>query len=160
VDKEKMINIKKKALIKFLEILRASAVSIERQINQTRQAAIEAPSRMQSRHDSSRQELSYQVDQLTRRLSEIYHNIEILERFKAPISSEITVGSLIQLKEEDGRDLCCFIVPGGSGNIIETDKWEITVISPQAPLSKLLQGGKAGDSVSLGSRRLHIIAVF
>lgn len=115
---------------------------------------------MQSRHDSSRQELSYQVDQLTNRLSEIYHNIETLERFEIPISDEVTAGSLVQLKEEGGRDLCCFILPGGNGNIIEADQWKITVISPQAPLSKLLQGKKASDSVFFGTRKFHIIAVF
>lgn len=161
VDEERMIGIKQEALTGFIEVLTTSAESLERQINQTRQAAIEAPSRMQSRHDSSRQELSYQVDQLTKRLSEMRRNIEILKTFKIPISEEIVVGSLVQLRGEEGKkDLCFLILPGGSGNVIEVNGKKITVISPEAPLSKRLQGKKPNDSVFTDKGKFHVVAVF
>jgi len=156
------ISIKKEVVDKLLELLKEKLISIRKEIDQTRQAAIEAPGRMQSRHDSSKQELSYLVDGLLNLLTDFQRDIVILERFKIEKSKSegITIGSIIQVKTEGGENFYC-ILPGGGGTIIDINRiGKITIVTPQTPLARSLLGKKVGDCITVGQRKLTVLSIF
>jgi len=161
MNKEAVI-IKGLIVEKLVKILTETALLTKKKIEQTRRAAIEAPGRMQSRYDSSKQEYSYQVDGLQKSLLKIQQGIEMLHEFKVNKLSfdKVTMGSIVQVRKNSEK-IFYFILPVGGGNVFETEQFgKITIIAPEAPITKLLLDKRKDDSVLIGSRKLCIVSVF
>lgn len=158
---EKITNIKKRVLKIILNRLEETALSTQKSLERTRRDAIESPGRMQSRYDSAKQELSYLADSLQNRLSQIQREITILRSFEITESlseDEITLGSLIQIEEEDEKRFY-FILPVGSGETITTEFGEVITITPSSPLGRSFIGKTVEDIVFIGPRKLTITAI-
>ena len=100
--------VKTTILDKLLQSIIENAGFIESQIEQKSKDMSEAPGRMQSRYDSSKQEIGYMVDSLNKRLLRIRQDMFMIERFKrestenCDASQDEVVGSVGQL--EIGRE--------------------------------------------------------
>jgi transcription elongation GreA/GreB family factor len=147
------------------EILAAIIASIEgnisfheKMIEQTRQDVIAAPSRMQSRYDSSRQELSYQFDKLNERLGELLDHLNSVKIMNIAETRAVGIGSIVTTNEQ-GVTETYFVSVGGEGKVLKVNDFEIIVISPSAPLALELMGKKRGQCITFRSRQIEIVAI-
>src|SRR3989344_4566230 len=152
--------VKTTILDKLLQSIIENAGFIESQIEQKSKDMSEAPGRMQSRYDSSKQEIGYMVDSLNKRLLRIRQDMFMIERFKRESTEncdacqDVVVGSVVQL-EIGGEKEFYLILPAGGGTSFPVEGvGEITIISPDSALAKAIIGGKNGDEVQFGSTRI------
>lgn len=158
--------IKTIVLDRLLQLLNENASFIESQIEQKSKDMSEAPGRMQSRYDSSKQEIGYMVDSLNNRLFNLKKDISIIEEFKREyIKSDIPcqnvgIGSFVQL-EIGGEKEFYFILPAGGGTTVSAEELgEITIISPDSALTKAIIGRKVGEETQLNSAKIVLISAF
>lgn len=70
----------------------------------------------------------------------------------------ISIGALIEL-EHSGETLWYFLGPAAGGTEVESGGREVLVITPQAPLGRLLAGKRQGEQVQLERTIYHIVKV-
>lgn len=164
---EKINSVKKAIFEQVLTVLKENETSTKAQVEQTRKDMIAAPGRMQSRHDSSKQELSYLLGGLQKKLRDTQLEIsslegsesEILLRKSESFQNTITVGSLVKIKR-DGKEYSYFILPAGGGIEIKAqDIGEITVITPQSPLANVLLGKSVNCSMVVNEKEIVVVSV-
>ena len=156
-----IISIKKEVIKALLEKLSEALSLAERQLEQARQGAIEAPGRMQSRYDSAKQEFSYLAESYQKRIFQIKNEISTLEEWKVRQTSKeiVDVGSLVETEEDRNKKKSFyFILPAGAGEIVKNRRLRktITIISVKSPLAKELLNKRVGDSLVIASRKLTI----
>lgn len=159
------ILIKKEIVEALLEKLREALSITERQLEQARQGAIEAPGRMQSRYDSAKQEFSYLAESYQKRIFQIKNEISTLEEWKVRQTSKeiIGMGSLVEIEEDRNKKKSFyFILPAGAGEIVKNRRLKktITIISVKSPLAKELLNKRVGDSLVVASRKLTIVCLY
>jgi len=78
--------------------------------------------------------------------------------------SEIELGSLVQLEDEECATQCLFLGPSAGGLKFEYEDKEITLITTSSPLGEALIGRCIGDEVEMklaGKNRLYeIVAIY
>jgi len=141
----------KKALIeKVVEKLQKEVSELEANITSMHQAAIDAPSAMQSHSDTTKFQMNALKDDVEKQLSTKNGELEMLEKFEImPItpSKEIRSGSLIKIKDGE-KEINYFFLDGGSGIQIEDEsKNMIIVVGGNSPMGNALLGKKVGDEV-------------
>lgn len=155
-----ILRVKSFIVEKVLEKLSYDEGQIDLQLKTTRQLAIDSPGRMQSRYDSSKQELSYLVDSHQERLIQIKKEQVLLKNFKFGLAGdEVRTGDMVEVNS-DSNQLFYFILPCGGGQIIEvSDFGQITVITHLSPLGKMLLGKMEGDLFMFNGKELEVIQV-
>ena len=119
-----------------------SKISAER----TRQDAINAEGRMQTRYGSEKEETGYLADGLKQRNRDILKGIELLRALPLPQSPQrVERGCLVRIADEQGEANDYFVLPYGGGESISTEHGEITVLSPTAPLGRVILNKTKGD---------------
>ncbi len=163
MKKEEVFVIKKELLGVLSGIKQDALNEIQKHSDRVKQEAIEAPGGMQSRYDSSKQELGYLVDSLENRISQLKRDIAILKSQKIDNDSKekVDICALVEIEERQKSDFY-FISSAGGGEKIKNHFLgkEIKIISPSSPIGAVLMGRVAGESVFLGQRTLTIISVF
>ncbi len=130
---------------KILESLKKESAFLKEELGRVSQEAIQAPGRMESRYDSSKQELSYEANRIQQRMDMLEENMNIISAFRQ--SNDISsagVGSLISARKDNGQSCAFFILPSGEGELVES----VMVISPKSPIFPAMEGKKAGESFS------------
>ena len=153
-------------LDELLKSLNDNSQFITSQIDQKGKDISEAPGRMQSRYDSSKQELGYMADSLNKRLLVIRGEIAALEKFRRENKQltvthcEIGIGSLFGLRDGEGEKEFYLILPVGGGTSFPSNEFgEITVISPDSPLAKAVIGKKNGDEMQFGTNKMKLLTM-
>lgn len=132
---------------KIVELLRARRDTFFQSYETHRQASIEAPSRMQSRHDTSREELGRIADSAAR-------NIEQLDKLIAHIEgsgtadkkfTRIRVGALVSVIEGEKRFYVYLTPEGAGGEQLEIEGMAVYTISPSSPIGKSLIAKEIDD---------------
>lgn len=131
----------------------------------SRQEALAAPSRMESRYDSTKQEASYNAHALMDRMHKLHGDYEKIETIHIEEGTKtIDIGSLVYvLITENGESYNAFyiVLPGGEGFSIphpEEDK-QIIVVGPQTPLGSVLMGRVENEEVEFRSKKINIISI-
>lgn len=157
---ETISEIKSFVVEKVLERMNHDEEQTDLQMRTTRQLAIDSPGRMQSRYDSTKQELSYLVDSYQNRLSDIKKEKSVLENFKiVPAGEEIKTGDMVELDTGSTRQFY-LILPYGGGVVTEVPNFGgVTVITPLSPLGKILLGKIVGDSVVCNGKEFKIMQI-
>ena len=137
-NKSELVETLLERLGSVLECMTASAEN-------ARQASVEAPGAMQSRYDSSKEEQGYLADacniishQMKRELS----GMRFIELPKNP--SFVATGCLVRVEDDLGIE-DYLILPYTGGEIIETEKGEVIVMTPNAPFAQAMLGLQKGD---------------
>ncbi|MEK6935121.1 MAG: GreA/GreB family elongation factor [Nanoarchaeota archaeon] len=138
----------KKALLGIL--ISNASQELERMTEATdkmRQSAIDAPGRMESRYDSSKQEYSYLADSMNARRIELNDALSALQQFDLPENqNSVDIGTLVKLMDESAQKVnSYFVLPAAGGEYIETEEGEVTIITQQAPLCAAMMGLKKDD---------------
>lgn len=127
------------------QIERTSEV-VAQAAERTRQDVINAEGRMQTRYGSEKEETGYLADGLSQRNQEIRQGLGLLRSLNLPQSPQkVERGCLVRIADERGDASDYFILPYGGGESIATEHGEITVLSPTAPLGRLILNKSKGD---------------
>lgn len=139
--------------------LREAIESTRTQLRLTRDEAIAAPGRMESRYDSTKQEASYhasaliaRLDELTKRLAAVSQNQPMPEG-----GGSVQIGSLVAVSR-GGKKSYVFVVAAGEGEELHSNAIEspATATSPQSPIGSLIMRKKAGQSCEFRGKPIII----
>jgi transcription elongation GreA/GreB family factor len=128
-------------------------------------AATDEESKPENQYDTRALEAGYLAQAQSARVDEAERMLKVLKEFPLREHAEgapIVTGSLVHL-ESDGAELWYFLLPYGAGIKTETDGKEITVVSHDSPLGRLLLGKRVGDSFTFrkpgGDKEFEILDV-
>ena len=153
--------VKNQLLKKVIEKMEEKEKETMTQIERNRQDAIESPGRMQSRYDSMKQELSYLVDSLFKRLGDLKKEISNLKKFSMDetIAGEVKLGTIVET-ESNGNKRIFFMLPAGAGESIQDDKLgKITILTFVSPLGKSLLGKVEGEEIAAMGKQYLITKI-
>ena len=105
----------------------------------------DAPSRNESRYDSSKAELQYSINAYARRLEEVRLALERLEGVYIGRSETAGSGSIVSFS----NGLSVFVLPCCGGERVEAGERTVVVITPSSPLFAVLKGKRVGEKVKL-----------
>jgi transcription elongation GreA/GreB family factor len=129
------------------------------------QSSLEAEGRMQSRYDSTKEEMAYLANSYQNSMQRTMESIVFFEKYKLiediP-SQHIQLGSIVRV-EEDNDCETYFISEKSGGLKVDLEEEVIFVITPSSPIGQILLGQKSGSDISIstpgGNRRLKILEV-
>jgi|APSaa5957512535_1039671.scaffolds.fasta_scaffold151462_2 transcription elongation GreA/GreB family factor len=158
---------KSKLLQQLMDTLEEKASITNKSFERAQKDVIEAPGRMESRYDSTKQESSYLADSFYKRSFEIDQAIKTLKSLsesRLQYRNVIEIGSVVRLKESgQTEDEWYIILPVGGGETLYDNSTEIFVISSYSPIADCLLEKRKGDSIKLSldrnSRQLEILEV-
>jgi transcription elongation GreA/GreB family factor len=137
--------------VEVLAVLRKRLKDKERElkalIKDLQERRNDAPSRNESRYDSSKAELQYSINAYARRLEEVRLALERLEGVHVGKSETVGLGSIVSFS----NGLSVFVLPCCGGEKVEAEGRSIVVITPSSPIFGLLRGKRAGERVKLPS---------
>ena len=111
---------------------------------------IDAPGAMQSHHDTTKIETGWLIDGLVKRRKAVENTLSVLTEIASVMQSRefdhVLSGALVTL-EHLNDVLRFFIVPDGEGSNVKIDEWDITLMSPTAPICSQLLGKEVGDTI-------------
>lgn len=110
--------------------------------------------RMQSRYDTFKEEAQYlvtaheaRIAELRMALAQIQTMLEHVDTLEA--HSTVRIGSVVLIEADTGTQRLHLLSPAGGGIQIENEGKALFVLTPDAPLGKLLLGKEEGDEVEL-----------
>lgn len=111
--------------------------------------ATHAEAKAETKWDTCGLEQSYLARGHAKQFETLAQQVEELRKFNPPDFSGkvIAAGALVET-EMNGEILLFFLLPCGGGIEILLDKREITVITPESPVGKALDGRRQGDVYS------------
>ena len=144
----------------LVQVLRDIDVSIE----STRQEALQAPSRMESRYDSAKQEASYRANELIERRLHIQDDAKNLEKYMAEGIKQcnaVEEGALIGVHDDAGKKSMYFLLPAGQGEILSYPETEekVFVISTQSPIASAFMHKQVGDVCAYRDKKYEIVSI-
>ena len=135
-------------------------------VNATQQAhetATHEENVAENKYDTLGLEAGYLAFGQSQRVAECASDLQIWRNVKQVALSKnniISVGALVELLDEQDKTLTVFLGPAAGGLKIETDKGELIVVTPSAPLGQALVGRCWQDEleIQLGDKtKLYII---
>ena len=123
--------------------------------------ATDEQSRAENKYDTRGLEASYLAHGQSRQVVETeqareqYASLPV-RAFEA--AEPIGIGALIELKH-DGEHLWYFLGPAAGGTEVECAGQEVLVITPQAPLGRLLAGRRRSEQIQFGRVNYRIVQV-
>ena len=160
-----MLNLKNKSaiVIKYREKLQTEFNTLKGHIEDTKTRMIDAPGAMLSHHDTSKVELGWLLDGMSRRIEGIKDASDGVDKAISASAFQanegvVSVGSLVVVSNESS-EMIYFLVPLGEGRAIEHEGKQILFLSPSAPLGRQLLGKEEGDTVILKGQQFEISQV-
>jgi len=140
---------KKQVMENLVKKLEEETNRLKRVIKDLIERRNEAPTRNETRYDSTRAELQYSLNAYQLKLAELESTLSdlkvFLEGFNLKKCSKVEIGSFVQL--ENGLSL--LILPFFGGETIKLDGKEINIITPKTPIYRVIKEKKEGDIVIL-----------
>lgn len=139
-----------------MAILKAVRAALEEELRRQLAAqemaadgATHAEARAETKWDTCGLEQSYLARGHAKQFETLARQVEELRAFVPPDFSgrSIGPGALIET-EMDGETFLFFLLHCGGGTVIEIDRREITVITPDSPVGAALIGKRAGGAYS------------
>lgn len=150
-----------------LRVLRQQlAASLERIMSAqgtVQSGATHSEAKQEHPKDTRSTEASYLARGLAERVETMQDAVNTLAVFRPRPRDDddpISLGDLVALAHDDGRETIHFLAPVGGGEKLMIGKKEVLVLTARAPLGAALIGKQAGDEVELdlpgGKRILEI----
>lgn len=147
------IHMNKKACVEVvLDALRLEISNLTREYKRVSDEAIHAPGFMESQHDTTKQELSYEAERIQRRMSVLEHTVEEVSSFVPTLqkNERIEVGALVRVEIVSDDTTKKFpqvqflILPFGEGEEVAGT----LVLSPHSPIFHDMHGKVVGELFS------------
>lgn len=153
----------KEIITAAIEYIDSKTETTKKQVKGAIQSAIEAPSRMESRYDSTREEHEMKAAAIGGNLE----GLRLLKEFMVGLLSghelqnndRIVLGSLVKLDYRDGDEdeEYLLIVPNNGGDEIEVQGTQVRTVSIDSPLGSALIGHSMGEKVNYTPDRIAIM---
>lgn len=115
-----------------------------------KQIALDAPGRMQSRYDTTKEEQSALHNALKKQYLILQNTIKEIKEIKLSTFNSVQVGTLVKVKDQNKNGLYFyFIISRGGGESIKIDNVDVTFISVDSLLGKALYGYKKSDVIKV-----------
>ena len=120
---------------------------LKRTIKDLTERRNEAPTRNESRYDSTRAELQYVLNGYKKRLLALESSLSELRYFaeKVEKTDRVKEGSLVSLS----NGLKLLVLPVFGGETVEVDGEKVNIITPKTPIYAVMEGKGNGDRVRL-----------
>lgn len=158
-------DIKKNLLKQLQQIFVAELENLERSAQAAAENATHAENKPEHKYDTRALEASYLAGAQRERSLELRAALMKLENLPMRVFSDddsIAITALIELQEGDRVGLY-LLMPVGAGYRFLLDAKEVTTITTQSPLGKLLPGKYVGDVVTIsttqGNKEYEIVSV-
>ena len=157
MDKEQLI---RELVAKLLEQSELSS----RSSRVARQASIDAPSKMESRYDSTKSEQDWLSHAFALSSMETRKGVQEIQAVNLTPSVMVRIGSIVTVEKEGAQIERYFVLPAGSGKVLQEKSFHrVTVVTPKSPVGLALMGRTAGGSCEVntprGFCRLTILSV-
>jgi len=136
--------------------------------NNAHSAATDDQSIAETQYDTLAIEASYLAEGQSRRVEELQQAIRAFlqlssEQKNNALNYVVTIGSLVQLFQDEESKNWFFIAPAAAGFKTTIAQQNVTVVTPESPMGKALINLSVGDEVNLtlGSHQLndHIVTL-
>jgi len=111
----------------------------------------------ENKYDTLGLEAAYLAHGQSNRILKLEEDIRAFKQLEFNESGSIDLGSLVELEDEDGETSFVFLGPGAGGFKINQNNQPIQIITPAAPLGKLLMGAEIDDEVTLESGKEFVV---
>ena len=147
-------------LNKPVTLLKDVATAFEKRIAELKKAVStsqemtrDAPGRIESRYDTSREETGWLTTGLGVVLGEMEHNYALFKCIPPRPMSMVMTGACFEAVTLDGGTrVRCLVCPGGSGLECESEGQVVTLVSPESPLAAGAFGKSAHDVFTVNNR--------
>lgn len=133
----------------FIEQFKLKMYSQQKLVDDARLEANSPELKSDGKYDTRATEAKYLVDAMAVKLDALKKDVTDLERVNTERSTEVAVGSLVLILEEEKSELWYYLIAGAAGVEIEMDGVKIVALSIQSPIGKSLFGHESGDEVEV-----------
>ncbi len=118
----------------------------------------DAPGRIASRYDTSREETGWLASGQAALLGEWERNYALFRAIDTCRKDSVQIGAFFEAESLTGTvRLRCLVCQGGSGLECETSQGKVTLVSPSSPLTAAAIGRRANDVFTVSGRIDYII---
>ena len=146
------MNTKSEIHQKFVEKLEGELASITQAAKNTYATATDEEHQAEHKYDTFSLESSYLARGQAKRVDELTLAVDSLRTLSLSEYGDETpvdLGALVDVSDATGNMRHLFLCPAGGGEQLETDVGTVTMVTPDAPIGKILLGRKKGDRVIL-----------
>ena len=115
----------------------------------------------ENKYDTLGLEAAYLAHGQSGRILQLEEDIRAYEQMEIKESNQVALGSLVQLEHDKGEMTVVFLGPACGGFKINYDNQSVQIVTPAAPLGRLLLGAQPEDEITLqtGSEdRVYLVA--
>lgn len=127
--------------------LEENAVLQQASIEREKEVVRDAPTAMESRSDTTRNQRGRLIESLQSQYGEMQSQLVALRELRVEEKQEVGPGALVNVKARGGTSF--FLIIPGAGGTLEFDDVIIEIISPASPVAMGLSGYKAGVTVEI-----------
>lgn len=118
----------------------------------------EAPGRIASRYDTSREETGWLASGQAALLGEWERNYALFRGIGDARKDSVQIGAFFEAESLTGTfRIRCLVCQGGSGFECDTAQGKVTLVSPSSPLTAAAIGRKANDVFTVNGRVNYVI---
>jgi transcription elongation GreA/GreB family factor len=143
---------KQTVLQQIIDTLRADLDVAQRAAQTAYETATHEENIAENKYDTLGLEASYLAAGQARRVDEIRHSLALYLKLPLhPFNAEkgLQTGDLVELQDDNGSPRHFFLGPDAAGLKIRHEALSIIVITPRAPLGRMLLGKLPGDEVEI-----------
>lgn len=150
----------------LLERLRGEYETLLAAQRATQEGATHEEAKPENDKDTRALEQTYLARGQATRVVQLRADLTQLERLRPrPYSEDSKLGlsAIVELEDPDGAHQLYFLVPSGAGEVIDSSRGLVKVVTPESPLGRALVGARLGDDIELqspkGKRIMSLVAV-
>lgn len=147
---------KEEILEKIRADLRARFDRLAKAALEAHAAATDPGSKAESKYDTRNLEASYLASGQAKQVEDLAEAVRIFEGLSLPDFAHdvpADAGALVEVEQADGPAYY-LLAPAAGGLVVEHDGREITLLTPDSPLYRQLQGRRTGDELEDGGRMI------
>ena len=130
--------------------LQAQLTNAEQAAQAAHDAATHEESVAETQYDTLGLEAAYLAQGQAERVNECYKDIKAFESvFSEPQKGQVNLGALVCLLDESDSATWFYLGPSAGGLTVQVKNAKVQVVTPQAPLGKLLKNKQVDDEISL-----------
>ena len=131
----------------------------EQMVRMSRDEATHGESKAENKYDTRSLEASYLAAGQGERVLALRRLVSWLDTAPRAGAEVVALGSIVALEDEEGAWTWMVLLPDGGGHRVDVDGEPLVVVTPDAPMGRVLLGLEPGDGLVFRSRDLEVAAI-